>query len=140
MGKNYQRVIHQNQQCFLKNNKSRMVLVPLMQFTQFISIPCYHENKQQFRMGKITTRYFIKTNSVFFKISSTCGLCIMGRFYTILTEPHIVNKTTSGLRVRKNNQQVIYQNQRRFIPNYAQRLLLVSWVDFILFKPTSWYD
>ena len=38
-------------------------------------------------------------------------LCTAGRFETILIEPHIINKTTSGLRVRKNNQQVIHQNQ-----------------------------
>ena len=98
MGKDYHWVIHHNQQCFRKNNTSRMCLV---HFTQFISNPCYHETKQRFRMGEITTRYFIKTDSVFFKFHQHVVLCVTGRFYTILTEPHIVNKTTSGLGVRK---------------------------------------
>ena len=100
-------VIHQNQQCFRKNNTSRMCLV---HFTQFISNRCYHETKQRFRMGEITTRYFIKTNSVFLKSHQHVVLCTTGRFYTMLTEPHIINKTTSGLRVRKNNQQAIHQS------------------------------
>ena len=55
-------------------------------------------------------------------------LCITGRFYTILTKPHIINKTTSGLRVRKNKQQVIHQSRWCFIPNYTQGLLLVPWI------------
>ena len=131
MGKAYHWVIHQNQQCFRKNNTSRLCLV---HFTQFISNPCYHETKQQFRMGEITTRYFIKTNSVFFKFHQHVVLCITGRFYAILTEPHVINKTTSGLRVRKNNQQAIHQSRLCFIPNYTQGLLLVLWVDFTLFR------
>ena len=61
--------------CCRKNNTSRMCLV---HFTQFISNPCYHENKQRFRMGEINTTYFIKTNSVFFKISPTCGFMYHG--------------------------------------------------------------
>ena len=124
-------VIHQNQQCFRKNNTSRMSLVHC---TQFISNPCYHETKQQFTMGEITTRYFIKTNSVSFKFHQHVVLCITGRFYTILTEPPIINKTTSELRVRKNNHQAIHQSQWCFIPNYTQGLLLVAWVDFTLFR------
>ena len=98
-----------------------------IQFTQFISNPCYHENKQRFRMGKITTRYFIKTNSVFFKFHQHVVLCTTGRFYTILTEPHIINKTTSGRRVRKYNQQVIHQ---------ANGVLfqIIPEVDFTLFR------
>ena len=70
-------------------------------FTQFISNPCYHENKQRFRMGKITTRYFIKTNSVFFKFHQHVVLRTKARFYTILTKSHIIKKKTNGLRVRK---------------------------------------
>ena len=73
----------------------------LVHFTQFISNPCYHETKQRFRMGEINTRYFIKTNSVFFKFHQHMVLCTTGRIYTILTEPHIINKTTSGRRMRK---------------------------------------
>ena len=111
----------------------------LVQFTQFISNPCCHETKQRFRMGEIAIRYVIKTNSVFFKFHQHVVLCTTGRFYTILTEPHI-NKTTSELRVRQNNQQALHQSRWCFIPNYIQELLLVPWVDFTLFRSNcvSW--
>ena len=134
MGRDW--VIHQNQQCFRKNNTSRMCLV---HFTQFISNPCYHETKQWFRVGEITTRYFIKTNSVLLKFHQHVVLCTTDRLYTIFTESHIINKTTSVLRVRKNNQQAIHRNQWRFIQNYTHTSFFVSWVDFTQFNLTPLY-
>ena len=68
-------------------------------------------------------------------------LCITGRFYTILTEPHIINKITSGLRVRKNNQQAFYQSPWCFISNYTHGLLLVPWVWILHYlDPTPCYE
>ena len=32
-----------------------------------------------------------------------------------------MNKTTSGLKVKKNDHQVIHRNQWRFIPNHTHR-------------------
>ena len=127
MGKDYHWVIHQNQQCFRKNNTSRMCLV---HFTQFISNPCYHETKQRFRVGEITTRYFIKTNSVFLKFHQHVVLCTTGRLYTIFTEPHIIKNNPCTLGEKK----IIHQSRWCFIPNYTQMLLLVPWVDFTLFR------
>ena len=52
-----------------------------------------------------------------------------------------MDKTTSGfLKVRKNNHQVIHQNQWCFIPNNVHRLFLVLQVDFTQFKcsPALW--
>ena len=37
-----------------------------------------------------------------------------------------MNKTTIGFKVRKNDQHVIHRNQRRFIPNYTQRVVLCT--------------
>ena len=65
-----------------------------------------------------------------------------GGLYTIKIQLCVTNKTTSGFNVRKNNHQVIHQNQWCFIPDDIHKLFWVPQVDFTQFKsnPTLWIN
>ena len=95
-----------------------MCLVSLMHFTQFISKPCYHENNSGLGSEEKPPGPSSKPTVFSSKFHQHVVLCTRGRFNTILIEPRIINKTTSGLTVRKNNQQVIHESRWCFIPNY----------------------
>ena len=48
-----------------------------------------------------------------------------------------MDKTVSGFQVRKNNHEVIHQNQWCFIPDDTHGLFLLAQVDYAQFKSNS---
>ena len=88
------------------------------------------------RRGNLTTWQFIKTTGDLFQIILTQRLFLVPEigFTQFKSKPCVINKTTSGFGVRKNNHQVIYQTNSVLFQIITAGCFLVPKVDFTQLK------